>query len=205
MDTQKGTQRSPEQAEPTGNRPAPCQVLARPGCRHVATDHVSPAGRAPHQLSPRCRSPTSTRVRLPRAPGATGLRDRAARPGVPATTMGLHLMRQGSPAAALGVSVTAAEADQPPPPGPDAKAGSPCPGKAQSASRGGSKGNAQMDSVGWGLSQQGQAFPRHRPQACPAHARLFPPQRDHHGPGAASLSELLSQTAEKAAQTSSGD
>ena len=114
-------------------------------------------------------------------------------------------MRQGKPAEALGVSVTAAEADQPPPLGPDAKAGGPCPGKAQSASQGGSKENAQMDSVGWGLSQQGQAFPRHGPRACPAHTRLFPPQRDHHGPGAAGLSELLSQTAEKAAQTSSGD
>lgn len=139
MDAQKGTQRSPKQAEPTGNRPAPCQVLACPGCRHMATDHVSPAGRALHQLSPRCRSPTSTGVHLPRAPGATGLRDRATRPGVPATTVGRRLMRQGSPAAAPGVSITAAEASQPPPPGPDAKAGGPCPGKAQSASRAGAR------------------------------------------------------------------
>ena len=51
MDAQKGTQKSPEQAEPTGNRPAPCQVLTRPGCRHVATDHVSPPSGA-------CTAPT---------------------------------------------------------------------------------------------------------------------------------------------------
>lgn len=89
-----------------------------------------------------------------------GPRDRATRPRVPVTTLGHCLTRQGSSAAAPGVSVPAAKADQPPPPGPDAKAGGPCPGKAQPASRGRERGK-RADGLGKGGASASRARRSH--------------------------------------------
>lgn len=159
MDTQEGPRRSPERAGPTGDRPAPTR-----------SSHVRAAGTWPRTACPRqavrCTNSLPTAA-APPPPGnvchrcqdgwATG---QGHTPQGACDDPGSLLNEAGKLRSSPGVSVPAAKADQPPPPGPDAKAGGPCPGKAQPASRGRERGK-RADGLGKGGASASRARRSH--------------------------------------------
>lgn len=136
--------------------------------RGPCTSGLQARGHGPRVPGGACTAPTLFPLPQPRlhqgmsatGAGTAGPRDRATRPRVPVTTLGHCFTRQGSSTADPGVSVPTAKADQPPPPGPDAKAGGPCPGKAQPASPGRERGK-RTDELGKGGASASRARRSH--------------------------------------------